>query len=450
MVNKSGVITLLVLLVSGLAVAGWYFYQSQPKTPEEYAMKVMAAVQERDIRTARRWAESGTEAFPENNGMWHLAANVASLQDKKEAAVRYLNNVKEDGKLTIGAFTQKAQLLIQLGRQSEAEKELAKVFAADPMDVNANLMQFAVCRMGGRSFEANRYIENLVRQKKVSSKLCFPRFVPDIAWISEEEDKAVLDAARGEENQPNAYTGSALNFLSQGKIAAALQTYEHAASLDPNCMEAQGRLGWCYRKSNNTSGYKKWREGLTKRTFQHPWTWLTLGAEAEEADQTEAAARCFAESIARDSNNRLAYASLARVLKKLGKPDQAEPFQKHGDLLNKIYTQLRPDSVPEATTEDGRVLVTNTLIEMGRHMEAIAWVMMLEMDAKEQQPPRKDPVLAELKKLVEPLKSKKPPVTGFIDPEALPLTNFDYKQFRLPDGIDPENAPESTPEAATD
>ena len=440
MVNKSGVITLLFLVLGGAIVGGWFYYKSLPQEPEDYALAVMDALQAKDIRLARRLADEGVARYPDNNGLWHVAANVAQMQDKKEAALRYLSHVTDDGENTILPFSQKAQLLIRTGRPNEAEKVIATILKYDPGNLIANQMLFTIYRLGGRSFEARQPIEKIIRSKGFDTKLCFMRLVPDVAWISEKEDKELLDAAAAE-GQSTPLTGSGLNQLTNGRLDEATRSYQAATSVDPNSMEAQARLGWCFIKAEDQQQFAAWKKQLTKKTFRHPITWLCLGAEAEASGKNDVAIRCFAEALKRDPDNRLACNSLVRTLKVAGRNEDAKRFESDAQALTDLHETMRPNRTIDPSEEDGRIQVIRALIKLRRYLELEVWLESSKAEAVKNEAPA-EAVFQQIEEIIEPYLTQLPPDGHFSDPAQHPMTGFDLSQFPLPDGIDPDSAPD--------
>jgi tetratricopeptide (TPR) repeat protein len=110
-----------------------------------------------------------------------------------------------------------------------------------------------------------------------------------------------------------------------------------------------------------------WLANVPNDVEGHPEYWFCIGSWLRQQQRDREAARAFGEAIRLDPTDRRSLSSLAAILDRLGKPDQARHVQQTAGTLDKI---LRLSIIANA---EQSIWIADQLQKLVRPWESLAW-----------------------------------------------------------------------------
>jgi tetratricopeptide (TPR) repeat protein len=363
----------IAILFSGAGVFAAVWWMSQPPPASASVNRLregQRAFDRRDYAEAERIAGEILERDAESSPALLLAGRAAEAQRKHREAVEYLKRIPaEDSDESLAAARLGSQLAMQTGFARDAERFLRRILQREPDSLDANNRLAYLLGVQGRSWEARPFLMKVVELGRPT--------VHHLVMLSASEpvveDRKLL--ARFRETAPDDpifLLGPARTDLFAGRTESAVRALEQIVQADPLSIEAQAQLGLAFAKAGDAERFLTWHRNLPENATRHPDVWVARGVFAQRRQQTPEAARCFWEAVQRDPNHRAACHHLARTLQKLGRPRDANPFERRASKLRRLAGAAeRVFSSPGNTQflEEASQLTES----LGRHLEAAAW-----------------------------------------------------------------------------
>jgi tetratricopeptide (TPR) repeat protein len=352
-----------------------------------------------------------------------VAGESATRQNRLDQAIAYYAKIPPDSSdQSVTGMYCTADLLFQLGKLREAERQYRKVLAVRPSDVWTHQQLASFLLTFGRRWEAVPSLFALAQMEQIS--------VDQLLHLGQPE--APLDLTAGlsklhaAPNDPLTLIGHARSAWDAHDRAQAEHFARQAVDADPGQIEAWAILGRALlHHPDGDSDLLKWHLLVPESAEAHPDVWLTRGIWAEEHNQAEVAIRCFWEALRRDPDLQVANYHLAQALLKLDPPQtgRAAPFLERAERLEEFREETI--LIYQEKTNLRHIRRAAELTEtLGRLWESAAWCRL----ALEQQP-RLDWAGRQFQRLASRLSPGMPRVLA----DSNPAGQIDLSSYALPD-----------------
>ncbi len=331
------------------------------------------ALRQGNAESALRIVHDEFGRHPESSDAIHIAAMAhARLGEYVEAASLFL--MLDDGsRAARNTLYSGAEKLLSQGRLSQSAMLLRRCLDLFPEDVESHRKLATVLNLSGLRWDALVHGRVcLARQQFSLSEL--------LLWCNPEEpfvnDELLLDAQQMSGDDPLVMSGLAVAAVRTNDITGAVALLERVTSHSPSLLEAQGILGGLLADNANLERLVIWNSTLPVNAGDHSEIWYVWGRWCQLTLQSNAAARCFWESVRRAPESRRANFQLGRQLVELGRVEDARPFLERAERLTELQQVMRPiyfkGPQPESMLQVARLLEA-----LNRHQEALAWYYAL-------------------------------------------------------------------------
>ena len=428
MVNKSGIITLLLVLVVGGGVA-WYVWDSkQPKTYDEFLAAAQNSMMEHDYKTAKKYALAAKEINPDDNRALLMASVAAASDGKLEDAIEILKEPNKDAEFYVDCVQRRGIVELNQGYTEKARSSFQEALEIEPLSFESNIRMFRLLRIEGRNWEARPYIIaiNQLGQHSINAALVLSSI--ESVFIFEEEDKEFLETAQNSDSDYTMFLiGQARFMAAQGEFDRSLRMLDTVLEKYPTQIEAVAQKGRLLLSQQRMEEYDAWKKAFPPECLEHPLVWQTFGTKAELDDNKEMAARCFWEALRLYPHHSGSNTGLARVLRSLDRKREATPFAKRGRLTREFEERLTAGKPDESVIPE----VVDKLEEMDRILEAAGWCLLgLQKEMTELE--------TKMKELQAKLREQQKDWAGkarTIAKKDNPAEQIDLSDYPLPDGI---------------
>lgn len=366
-----------------------------------------------------------------------IAGEAATRAGRLEAAVHHYQTIPRDGSHeAVVAADAMGELFRAIGRLTAAEQQDAYVLKHDPDNVAAHERIWFVLRVTGRKWEAVPHAMFLVRTRHWK--------LNDLLLLGDPEHHVDQEKylRGGLTNAPDdvlVKLGLAAHFVADGKAGEAVPLLEEAVAARPSLLAAQALLGGILAEGDEKE-FVQWHARLPESADSHPEIWYVRGLWAQRQNQSQAAARCFWETLRLTPEHSRACYQLGQALHRIDAP-AAEPVTERArqlvDLaqrLNDIYYSHGQDEQPLRRT-------VQLLENVGRFWEAWAWAVTAS---------QMHPEATWASKAIERLR---PQLTSDL-PRTVPAANlalqYDYSDYPFPEQLAADEASGKTAPALQD
>ena len=308
---------------------------------------------------------------------WHLAlaAEAAASGTDDATAIELYERLPSDG----GRWEFIAQRGLGLralaeSRLADAERHLRRAVELNPADVLLLDRLGHLLQVEGRAWEAAPFFyEAIIRGYCQGDQLVAAAGSDRFFRRDEGLELACL---RRDPVDPMMQLAMARRLARDTKPAEAERLFKEVGAAEPDCGEAQGRLGRIIVDRGDLTEFLLWRGGLSDKARRHPEVWYVQGLKARRDGMTDSAVRCFLEAAALDPNHVGTHVQIAPCLEQLGYGEAAELFQQRGRLLAELESVLniaRADTDPKSFFR-----LADLCSQLGRQWEAAGWASRLE------------------------------------------------------------------------
>lgn len=352
-----------------------------------------------------------------------IAGGASASLGEVAQAIEYIDRLPASANRRINdAHALAANLtLFELGRASDAEQRFRAILSRDPQHLPSLGGLAGILGLAGRRQEAIPVYQQLIRLEHITADQLTLLGAEFGAHRNDELHRLCLEAVP---DDPVPLLGLAWAAAERFDFAKAEEYVRRALQSDPELLEAHVMLGRVFVTQRRFGEMSAWNAALPEEAETHPEVWRLRGDWLRALEQSDAAARCYWESLGRNPSVRATLDGLIRSLHELGRGDEAEPFARRMHDLQRLHeTQAVMFDSQRPDGEQLRV-VAQQLEDLGRAWEARGWALFaLSLDdnadwAREQS--------ARLGSLLE----SDPPLTLA---EFNPAEQIDLSDLALPD-----------------
>ena len=412
---------------------GWYVWatlsvDTEPTISIEKNMK--EAFDKQKYVDTETYARRVLKKDPTSTVATLYAAQALMRQNRPLEALDYLQRVV-DSETSEAAFCHllAGQILCnQLSQFREAEKQFRRALHLQPHLVEAYQLLEYVLRIGTRNWELIPYELRQIEQKRMtieSMELLSrnERLPPELA--------VVLKGIQENPDDPNVLLGHAHLLRAEQKYAEAEVLLRKAVKIAPDIDTAHVRLGQVLLERGEIAEFVRWQAESKDSVREQPLFWALVARRAQDAGETQVAARCYWEALKRDPNLQDANYQLGQVLLDLGRKEDAKLFLDRAAKLVNYVELVRRNKVRSIELGGkGDVELAAQAIkasdDLGNLWEVYGWILMtLDLDrgniALQQEGTQMEPLLKNLehKRTVPPYY-----LTSKVDLSKLPLPQW--------------------------
>ena len=335
-------------------------------------------------------------------------------------ALEYCLAIPDDCSTTsVSGQFRAGEMLVDLGRLSDAERKYRRALACDPDHRQSHLRLTYVLGITGRLWESVPHMLALVRSGRFPAehllKLgAFDRVV--------NERRMLARCRQAAPDDPLPLLGQARVALVENDVPAARKLLEQVIAVLPNENEAQVQLGSVLLETGSAEEFLDWLAKLPSSADQHPDSWVLRGRWCLDQNDLQAAARCFWEAVRRDPNHRQANYRLGTALAALNSPEQASVFLTRAEKLEELATIV--DDLFRNNHDKESMRKASVLTEaLARVWEAWGWARLAQSED-----PASDWAQQTIARLVPQLRPDLPQTL----PEGEPARAVDLSSYALP------------------
>jgi tetratricopeptide (TPR) repeat protein len=366
-------------LIAGLVVAlVAYWNWPIPANSEKQAEQIQASLDSGNFQSVLEASQKILAAQPNNTqAQWWRGQALEGLNRVSEAMQVYQDTPLVQGDLASARCKLRcSELYFQQGNANEVERYLKQALQAKEDLVEANYQLYLILTLQARRWEGEPYLMRLASFGEAE--------LEDLVLMT--LSSLYISDPKGRELFPLTTPGNERFRLIDARVAFDRNALTESETIlrgilkqNPDLPDTWAWLGWTLLQQRNFEGLADWNKNLPQKTSDHPLVWLTRGMWYLQQENEPVAARCFAETLQRDSINSSATYQLAILLNRLGDTANAEKMSRRSlvlhdleQLTHKLYTRKdQPDIY--AALKDRIDTIPDTLESIGRYVEAAAW-----------------------------------------------------------------------------
>ena len=349
-----------------------------PVSAEKQAAKIQASLESGNFQAVLEASQKILTAQPKNTqAQWWRGQALEGLGRVSEALQVYQEAPLIEGDVACARCKLRcSELYFQQGNANEVERYLKQALQAKEDLVEANYQMYLILTLQARRWEGEPYLMRLGAFGEAE--------LEDLVLMT--LSSLYISDTKGRELFPLATPGNERFRLIDARLAFDRNALTEAETIlrgvlkqNPDLPDTWAWLGWTLLQQRNFEGLAEWNKNLPQKASEHPLVWLTRGMWYLQQENEPVAARCFAETLQRDSINSTATYQLAILLNRFGDTANAEKMSSRSlvlhdleQLTHKLYTRKDQPEV-YAALKDRIDTIPDTLESIGRYIEAAAW-----------------------------------------------------------------------------
>jgi tetratricopeptide (TPR) repeat protein len=306
--------------------------QSSPKTEDfEEGLKKTSQLLAQN-KTQEAWDAIKRLALvrPQDPELIYLSALVLAAKDDLPAAIQTIRRIPQDSPRAAPAAGQAAEWTVTLGKLPEAEAELLAIVKNYPTAVPAIRLLAKIYNAQGRRFEANRYLQRLIRLGDFTRLELLATVDPRDYF----DDETVRNAfANAYPDHPYVAFAPIRTRLIRNGYEKNFEALKQIATEHPDLLEPWVWTATSLLETDRLSELQSWLSKPPTNAQKHPEYWYALGGLMLRNDQDQASARCFVEAIRLDRRHVAAYQGLADALIELQRIESAQRVRQFANDL---------------------------------------------------------------------------------------------------------------------
>lgn len=360
-----------------LAIALVLFGRGSNPAPDELLRDARTALRVGDYERAESLAACVPAASSRFAEARLIAGEAATRRGSYKRALEYYSEILDgEGQDSATALYCSGDLLLQLGRPSEAERYYRRALSRRPEDVATREQLARLLGAFGRRWESMPHLLDVVRVNPASVEFLLLLGNPD----------AVLDVPPGIENYRRQAPEDPLPLICLARTALHHRQFDQAEQLARQALEFDsGQIeAWVILGSALLQGpaseFQKWEAQLPDAALEHPDWWIVRGTWARQQGDSRVAVRCFWEAVRRAPESRSANYNLGQVLAAVGESEHSARFlerarrlQELEGLFNVIYRDRATSVLNRERTLAHFQRAAEITEELGRFWEARGW-----------------------------------------------------------------------------
>jgi tetratricopeptide (TPR) repeat protein len=422
-------LALLVGIVACLAlvpIAFWILPKSD--SPEKQAEQIQALLNNKNYQGVLEFSQKLLEASPQNTqAFWWQGQALEGLGRVSDALSVYQSAPVIEGDIAAARCKLRcSELFFEQGNSREVEQYLRLALQAKDDLVEANYQMYLILTLQARRWEGEPYLIKLAKLEEAELEDLVLLGLPSL-YISDD---------KGRELFPLVIPGNEKFRLIDARLAFDRNALTEAETIlrgvlkqNPELPDTWAWLGWTLLQQRNFDALASWDKSLPPQVNTHPLVWLTRGMWYLQQDNETVAARCFAETLLRDSINSTATYQLAILLNRFGETNKAEEMRKRSVILHdleqlarKLYTRKNQPELYH-DLKDRIDSLPDTLESIGRSIEAAAWQRWIVRQSSTNQPAQEK---------LNRLRGIAANATQKTIESLSPLAGLDYQKWPLP------------------
>lgn len=435
-------IGLIAGLIVGLVV---YWYWPEPNSSDKKAEQIQAWLEAGSFQSVLDESQKLLAAQPQNSqALWWKGQALEGLGRVPEAVELYQSAPVVEGNVASARCKLRcSELYFQQGNANEVERYLKLALEAKEDLVEANYQMYLILTLQARRWEGEPYLMRLASLGEAE--------LEDLVLMT--LSSLYISDKKGRDLFPLAQPGNERFRLIDARLAFDRNALTEAETIlrgilkqNPDLPDTWAWLGWTLLQQRNFDSLADWNKSLPASATEHPLVWLTRGMWYLQQENEPVAARCFAETLKRDSIQSTATYQLAILLNRFGDTANAEAMSARSlvlhdleQLTHKLYT--RKDQPDIYTALKDRIdTIPDTLESIGRYIEAAAWQRWIVSRSGNAQAAQAK--YERLRELAQGAKLKT--VEAFS-----PLKGIDLQKWPLPEGSSSQSSRSDSRDLAT-
>jgi len=362
----------IVVLAAGGAVAirSWSSAQPAPSALLQSARQQLATGV---FDEAERLALAAVAEDPSLTFAWVIAGESALHRRHYDSALEHFAEVAPDARIDLVPRARYGEAIAayESRRLGRCERCLRQALGIQPDWFEARLRLVRLLGVTGRRWEQLPQIMTLLKNRNFQAELLLDLLGKDLPSGSAE---LLEEATIAEPSNPHAWLGLACLATEIRQMARAGELLERARSLSPNHPEIEVRWG-LWLLDNRPEEFAAWHESLPPEVAKHPELWIARARWAERQAEPDAAVRCYWEALLEDPDLAEANRGVGRLLIRLGRPVDAEPYLIRADRLDQL-TEIAERMRNEPPESPDVVRLIEILEQCGRYWEASSWASL--------------------------------------------------------------------------
>jgi tetratricopeptide (TPR) repeat protein len=392
-------------------------------------------------RLALDLAAQALNKAPASAGARLLIAEICEAEGFDDQAVDSLESLRADqDQLTPEQLYETAELFLKMGRAVDAEALFRKLLAVDSSHHEARLRLMLLLRLERRHFELQSLVTQSVLTGDCPSEFLFATGYPDRVWI-DAADQQYID--RLLKRNPDEYLIQ-LGSLTRGEYSTLANNLHSPETLlrdlinrHPHIVQAHVFLGELLVNSARWPELDNWAQTLPVTATEHPGIWYLLGLRAQRDNDTQAAMRCFWETLNRSPCHPGATYQLSRLLRGTRHAGSVAVFEEQARQLARLKELLvfgtgRGGFPSEATIRS----ICDILEQLGRFHETAGWCRIVL---------QRNPQSAWARETLRRLQPTLRPAGFLVHAESRLAQRIDLSDYPLPVMIRPQLTRPTTP-----
>lgn len=315
---------------------------------------------------------------PNDSRALYVASNVLNQRKKVDQALQMVDRIPlTDPEYGLLAHRDGVKWSNNNVRFAEAEHRSRKLLAVHPKDVETIKTLSAILDVQGRRFEASRWMQRLVDLGQVDINTLVLS-VDTVKPVNSDEIVAKLLEAHPKATRLQ--SSYAFGLLIEKKPDEAEIVFRKAIQEPDPPAAVQLGLGQSIIEQERYADFAVWLTTAPREELESfPSYWRVLGVWFQYLSDYSNAIYCFTKSVELDPMDYLAIGPLAQCLAADG---QAE----RGKFAEALYERMQLANRNVNYTRDGfrrrewMLQIADTLQEVGRNVEALAWRELCEKD----------------------------------------------------------------------
>jgi len=346
--------------------------KTQSTTDEDFkeslgkASKLLA---EKNIQEAWEAVKKLSLVRPQDPQLLYLSALILAAKDDLPGAIQTIRRIPSDANEALPAAGQAAEWTVALGKLPEAETQLLKLVKQYPTAVPAIRLLAKIYNAQGRRFEANRYLDRLIRLGDFT-KIELLATVDPRDYFDDENTR--MPFAQANPDHPYVEFATIRKKLMRNGYASHLESLKQISTQNPNLIEPWVWTATSLLQTDRLNELQNWLANPPSGADKHPEYWYATGGLMLRTNQYESAARCFVQAIQLDRRHVAAYQGLADSLIEMKLVDTAQKVRRFGNDLVAIndYAQQISYEYGEPKLFDK---IAQTYRSLGDEVGAFGW-----------------------------------------------------------------------------
>ena len=325
---------------------------------------------------AERSAKDVLQLAPHSSRALLIAGEAAIRQERNDEAIRYFQQVKDDGSAdAVHALYRAGERLMATGYAREAEQYLRRALHHDPGHVKANKKLAVLLQIQGRTWESVPFVRRLLLDESIAKADLLMVGAIDTTFV--EDYQFIENCLEADLSNSAVLLGRARHELTMSRFDGAERLLRTVVDERPDLIEAQARLGRILLDRGADAEFLEWQRKLPADAGSHPETWYVQGLWARRTGQMPAAIRCFLEAVVKDPNHKGAVFQLSQLLNDPEHAKLAEKLAQRSQRLSQLHYLLMEVRFGYDVQLVRKVI--ELLDALDRPLEAAGWCYILEL-----------------------------------------------------------------------